>query len=61
MIKEQGYDAFLAEQIAKGQADIRAGRVYSLEEAKERSKEALVKKIKEIEKEDLAEMTVSYG
>ncbi|TNG91592.1 hypothetical protein FHQ28_09605 [Pasteurellaceae bacterium USgator11] len=33
LIKEKGYDEYLAEKIAAGRADIAAGRIVTLEEA----------------------------
>ncbi|TNH08852.1 hypothetical protein [Testudinibacter sp. TR-2022] len=33
LIKEKGYDEYLAENIAAGRADIAAGRIVTLEEA----------------------------
>ena len=34
LLTEKGYDAFLAENIARGNEDILMGRCYSLEEAR---------------------------
>lgn len=36
IIKEKGYDEYLAEKIAAGRADVDAGRVFTLEEARVR-------------------------
>ncbi|HGO5815025.1 TPA: hypothetical protein ACK3JR_000878 [Mannheimia haemolytica] len=49
MFKEQGYDEFLAEKIRIGREQIEAGQGIPLEVAKQRSKEKLERKIREIE------------
>lgn len=38
MLKEKGYDEFLAEKIRKGREDIQAGRVVTREELNRRMK-----------------------
>ena len=35
LLKEKGYDEFLAESIKRGEEDIAAGRVFTLEQVKE--------------------------
>lgn len=49
MFKEQGYDEFLAEKIRIGREQIEARQGIPLEVAKQRSKEKLERKIREIE------------
>ena len=34
MFKEEGYEEFLAEKIRRGEEDVKAGRVVTLEESK---------------------------
>ena len=36
MFKEEGYEAFLAEKIRRGEEDVKAGRVVTLEDAQVR-------------------------
>ncbi|MEG9546325.1 hypothetical protein V6W75_10045 [Mannheimia sp. HC-2023] len=49
MLKEKGYDEFLAEKIRIGREQARAGQGVPLEVAKQRTKEKLERKIREME------------
>ena len=49
LVKEAGYDEFVAEQIALAEADIKAGRVYSQQEVNDSILNLLEKKAKELE------------
>lgn len=49
MLKEKGYDEFLAEQIRIGREQARAGQGIPLEVAKQQIKSNLEQKIKELE------------
>ena len=49
MFKEKGYDEFLAEKIRIGREQARAGQGVPLEVAKQRCKEKLEHKIREME------------
>ncbi|MEG9474774.1 hypothetical protein [Mannheimia indoligenes] len=49
MLKEKGYDEFLAEKIRIGREQARAGQGVPLEVAKQRAKEKLERKIREME------------
>lgn len=59
MLKEKGYDEFLAEKLAKSGNDIQAGRVYSLDEVDSAVKKLIERKIEELEQSDLE--NVIYG
>lgn len=48
MFKEKGYDEFLAASIKRGEEDIAAGRVVTLEEAKKQWRQAIERKALEI-------------
>lgn len=58
LLKEKGYDEFLAQKIAKGRAELEAGKGIPLEQAK-----ALVQATIEETTKDLAdfERTVAYA
>ncbi|MCW9718587.1 hypothetical protein [Avibacterium sp. 21-599] len=49
MLKEEGYDAFLAERIAEGIAAAERGEVMSLEEWKKHTDELLKRKALELD------------
>ena len=59
LVKEPGYDEFVAEQIAAGKADSAAGRVLSLEESRKRTFASIEQKAKKLEETE-REM-VAYG
>lgn len=48
LLKEKGYDEFLAKKIAKADADIQAGRVHSLEEVDASIQYLLARKEREL-------------
>ncbi|MDO4698825.1 MAG: hypothetical protein Q4A60_09185 [Pasteurellaceae bacterium] len=48
MLKEKGYDEFLAERIRQGQQDIAEGRVISLEDAKKQWQKTIERKAAEL-------------
>lgn len=60
MLKEKGYDKFVAEQIHQGLEDYQNGRILSLEEAKLLSQQAIQNKIKELDEFDHNELMI-YG
>ena len=47
MLKEKGYDEFLAEKIRRADEDIKAGRVLTLEESKRQALAKLERKAQE--------------
>lgn len=47
MLKEKGYDEFLAEKIRRADEDIKAGRVLTLEESKRQALAKLEHKAQE--------------
>lgn len=49
LLKEQGYDEFLAEKIRCGQEDVKAGRVFTAEQSRARTQEIIRKKAQELE------------
>lgn len=50
LVKEAGYDEFLAEKLARADEDIRAGRVMDGEEAFKLIEQRLAEKARELEK-----------
>ncbi|BFU60764.1 MULTISPECIES: hypothetical protein [Rodentibacter] len=48
MFKEKGYDEFLAEKIRRSEEDIKAGRVYTLEEARSKWQQTIERKAVEL-------------
>ncbi|HHW7568239.1 TPA: hypothetical protein ACU21S_001563 [Mannheimia haemolytica] len=44
LLKEQGYDEFLAEKIRRGQEDVKAGRFFTAEQSRARTQEVIRKK-----------------
>ncbi|OOF48799.1 hypothetical protein [Rodentibacter trehalosifermentans] len=58
IFKEAGYDEFLSRKIAKGRAELEAGKGIPLEEAKARVQAAIEKTAKEL---DDFERTVVYA
>ncbi|MBF0786105.1 hypothetical protein IR120_11650 [Muribacter muris] len=53
MLKEKGYDEFLAEKIRKGREDIQAGRYLTAEQSRQRIEALLVRKEKELAQQQL--------
>lgn len=51
MVKEQGYDAFLAQKIEKGLNDFEQGRYHTAEQARQRIEQMLVSKEQELQAE----------
>ncbi|MFZ7229803.1 hypothetical protein ACLSZN_07495 [Avibacterium avium] len=49
MLKEKGYDEFLAEKIRRGDEDFKAGRVLTLEESRRQTLALLERKAREFE------------
>ena len=49
MFKEEGYEAFLAEKIHRGEEDVKAGRVVTLEESKAEIRLLIESKARELE------------
>lgn len=49
MFKEKGYDEFLAASIKRGEEDIAAGRVFTLEQTKARLQQTIEQKARELE------------
>lgn len=52
MLKEKGYDEFLAEKIRRADEDIKAGRVLTLEESKRQTLVLLERKAQEFAEMD---------
>lgn len=52
MLKEKGYDEFLAEKIRRADEDIKAGRVLTLEESKRQTLVILERKAQEFAEMD---------
>ncbi|WP_032092099.1 hypothetical protein [Necropsobacter rosorum] len=62
MLKETGYDEYLAQQIKLGRDDIKAGRVISFEDAKQHWQRTLEQKALEIaELNEELEKELIYG
>ena len=61
MFKEKGYEEFLADCIQRGNADIEAGRVQSLELAKLKWQQAIERKVLELAELEEAQHEVIYG
>ncbi|OOF53124.1 hypothetical protein [Rodentibacter trehalosifermentans] len=61
MFKEKGYDEFLAEKIRRGKEDIAAGRVVSLDEARNRWQQTIERKAAEFAQIDESHQEVVYG
>ena len=49
MFKEEGYEAFFAEKIRRGEEDVKAGRVVTLEESKAEIRLLIESKARELE------------
>ena len=49
MFKEEGYEEFLAEKIRRGEEDVKAGRVVTLEESKAEIRLLIESKARELE------------
>ena len=60
LLTEKGYDAFLAENIARGNEDILMGRCYSLEEARATWQQTIQQKAAELAQLDEQHESV-YG
>ena len=52
MFKEEGYEAFLAEKIRRGEEDVKAGRVVTLENAQVRWQKTIERKAAELAKQE---------
>ena len=52
MFKEEGYEAFLAEKIRRGEEDVKAGRVVTLEDAQVRWQKTIERKATELAKQE---------
>ena len=52
MFKEEGYEAFLAEKIRRGEEDVKAGRVVTLEDAQVRWQKTIERKAAELAKQE---------
>ena len=52
MLKEEGYEAFLAEKIRRGEEDVKAGRVVTLEDAQVRWQKTIERKAEELAKQE---------
>ena len=52
MFKEEGYEAFLAEKIRRGEEDVKAGRVVTLEDAQVRWQKNIERKAAELAKQE---------
>lgn len=61
MLKEKGYDEFLAEKIRLGKEDIAAGRVVTLEEAKKQWQQTIERKAAELAEWEEMQQEVVYG
>lgn len=61
MFKEKGYDEFLADCIQRGNADIEAGKVQTLEQAKLKWQQAIERKAVELAELDESQHEVVYG
>ncbi|MDH2998496.1 hypothetical protein A1D22_10835 [Pasteurellaceae bacterium LFhippo2] len=48
MLKEKGYDEFLAEKIKLGREDVEAGRVLTLAQSRTRTRAVIERKAKEL-------------
>ncbi|OOF59358.1 hypothetical protein [Rodentibacter myodis] len=59
MFKEKGYDEFLAASIKRGEADVAAGRVFTLEQTKAHLQKTIEKKARELE--DTEREVLIYG
>ncbi|OOF45257.1 hypothetical protein BKK51_06815 [Rodentibacter trehalosifermentans] len=49
MFKEKGYDEFLAASIKRGEEDVAAGRVFTLEQTKAHLQKTIEQKARELE------------
>lgn len=61
LLKEQGYDEFLAEKIRRGQADAEAGRVLTAEQSKARTQEIIRRKAQELDEYRLSQQCQAYA
>ena len=52
MFKEEGYEAFLAEKIRRGEEDVKAGRVVTLEDAQVRWQKTIERNAAELAKQE---------
>ena len=52
MFKEEGYEEFLAEKIRRGEEDVKAGRVVTLEDAQVRWQKTIERKAAELAKQE---------
>ena len=52
MFKEEGYEEFLAEKIRRGEEDVKAGRVVTLENAQVRWQKTIERKAAELAKQE---------
>ena len=50
--KEEGYEEFLAEKIRRGEEDVKAGRVVTLENAQVRWQKTIERKAAELAKQE---------
>ena len=50
--KEEGYEAFLTEKIRRGEEDVKAGRVVTLEDAQVRWQKTIERKAAELAKQE---------
>lgn len=58
LLKEKGYDEFLAQNLAKGRAELEAGKGISLAEAKLQVQATIVETVKDL---DDLEKTIAYA
>lgn len=61
LLKEQGYDEFLAEKIRRGQEDVKAGRVFTAEQSRARTQDIIRKKAQEFEEYRLSQQGQVYA
>lgn len=61
MLKEKGYDEFLAEKIRRGKEDIAAGRVFTLEQANAKWQQTIASKAAELAELEEMQHEVVYG
>ena len=52
MFKEEDYEAFLAEKIRRGEEDVKAGRVVTLEDTQVRWQKTIERKAAELAKQE---------
>ncbi|MGY4675314.1 hypothetical protein ACWIVU_07230 [Ursidibacter arcticus] len=51
LMKQKGYDEFLADKVAKGLQDYKQGRFHTAEQAKQRIEQTLIRKERELQEQ----------